>query len=530
MTASPSAPDLADPPGALVKRTAWLATQIAGVKPVANVLRVPGDRRKNEQANWFKAQGGDDKGQRMLPLREGNEVMYLIDGKQAFEEMGRVLVTAQAPGDFIYLSNWWFEGKIQPLDGSTQSLLEMLTQASQNGVMIRAMFWDQQFSTQNSQEVRDISALPTGAAVLDDKGNESLPLVLLPFHVGSQHQKILCVRSAGQLTCFVGGVDWNSDRIEPHQGGGSSLGGTGQPLHDVHCRIRGPAAFDLVQTFIDRWGDSNRRRDLPSSKWPVIAPQVPGPVPAPEGRHFVQIARTFGTYNYQFAKNGERTARELLLKAIGNAKRFIYTEDQYFVGNDQLRSALAVALPRIRHFTAVITPQEASDLPEGGEHRRDFIQFLREKGGEKVRIFALHPPRSIHTYVHSKIWIIDDEFVSIGTLNANRRSWTHDSEVVAGIYETSSDELLMYRLAHWLRIKLWAEHLGLRPFDFKPDRQPSDDELLAYAELADGVASSVHFKKPPPSARIHAYDEFGAGVGHDATVSTVLWEDFADPE
>jgi hypothetical protein len=38
----------------------------------------------------------------------------------------------------------------------------------------------------------------------------------------------------------------------------------------------------------------------------------------------------------------------------------------------------------------------------------------------------------------------------------------HDSEVAAGIYETSTDSVLRYRLAHWLRIQIWKEHLNMR--------------------------------------------------------------------
>lgn len=538
MAAEPSPPDPADPPDALVKRTVWLATQVANVTRVGNVVKVPGDRRKDEQASWF-TEGTDDVGQPMYPLRRGNEVQYLIDGEQAFEEMARVLLTAKSAGDFIYVVNWWFDSSVQPLAGSTQTLRSMLQDASHNGVLIRAMFWDQ-IGPQNSASAREINALPTGGAILDDRGDEGLPILLVPYHTGSQHQKFLCVRAGGLLTVFVGGVDWNPDRV-PARGPARSSGladvlawaglgrGADKPLHDVHCRIRGPAAFDVVQTFVERWTDSHRLSKLPPAKQVLSSLELPPEVVSPEGRQFVQIARTYGPYGYRFARRGEHTARELLLKAIGNAKRFIYVEDQYFFGNDCLRSALAAALPRIEHLTAIITPQEGLDVPESGRHRRDFIQFLRQVGGDKVQIFALAPPRTEHTYVHSKVWIIDDEFAAISTVNCNRRCFTHDSEIVAGIFEPSSDRILMYRLAHWLRIKLWAEHLGLRPWRFTPDRSPPAEEQLAYAELSDGVASAVHFRVPPPTARFRAYDEFGAGVGHAPAIFTWLWESFIDP-
>jgi phosphatidylserine/phosphatidylglycerophosphate/cardiolipin synthase-like enzyme len=517
----------------------WLATQVANVTQIGNVLKVPGDRRKDEQASWF-TEGTDDVGQRMNPLRPGNEVQYLIDGEQAFEEMARVLLTAKSSDDFIYIANWWFDSSVQPLADSTQTLKSMLHDASQDGVMIRAMFWDQ-IGPQNTVSAKEINALPTGGAILDDRSDEGIPIILVPYHTGCQHQKFMCVRAAGLLTVFVGGVDWNLDRVprpgttgDPgdaggHAGGGLHLG-KNKPLHDVHCRIRGPAAFDVVQTFVDRWTDSHRLEKLPPAKQALSSLDLPPEVAAPEGRHFVQIARTFGQYNYRFAPHGERTARELILKAIGNAKRFIYTEDQYFFGNDQLRSALAAAMPRIEHFTAIITPQESLDVPESARHRRDFVQFLRKVGGDKVRIFTLTPAHAEHTYVHAKVWIMDDEFAAISTVNLNRRCFTHDSEIIAGTFEPSSDRVLMYRLAHWLRIKLWAEHLGLRPWRFTPDRSPPAEEQLAYAELSDGVASAVHFQVPPPTARFRAYDEHGPGAEHAPGIFKLLWESLIDPE
>jgi hypothetical protein len=40
----------------------------------------------------------------------------------------------------------------------------------------------------------------------------------------------------------------------------------------------------------------------------------------------------------------------------------------------------------------------------------------------------------------------------------NRRSWTHDSEIVAGIYDESADDHASYTFAHRIRIRLWTEH------------------------------------------------------------------------
>jgi hypothetical protein len=48
------------------------------------------------------------------------------------------------------------------------------------------------------------------------------------------------------------------------------------------------------------------------------------------------------------------------------------------------------------------------------------------------------------------------------------------------------------------------------------------------AELADGVASGVHWLKLPPGARVHPYDENENAYG--AYEHNLLWDTFADPD
>ena len=43
-------------------------------------------------------------------------------------------------------------------------------------------------------------------------------------------------------------------------------------------------------------------------------------------------------------------------------------------------------------------------------------------------------------YVHAKVCIIDDVWMTIGSDNLNRRSWTHDSELSCAIIDETVDE------------------------------------------------------------------------------------------
>lgn len=206
---------------------------------------------------------------------------------------------------------------------------------------------------------------------------------------------------------------------------------------------------------------------------------------------------------YDFAPHGEQTIKLLLLKAIALAKRFIYVEDQYLIDED-IAHAVAAALSRgLAHFTAMIPLDEdletsfRADVATGfglpwidlpfkawKNHaiglRNRFINIVERAGGDRARIFTHRVGGDEHTYVHSKMWIVDDEFVLIGSANCNLRSLTHDGEICAAIADQPRLFSCGLNLPRRLRMALWAEHLGM-------------DDPEGHAELVDGVASAVHW-------------------------------------
>ena len=501
-----------DPPAKLLVRTARVGAE------VMNTIRVPGDPFMDKTGLWFDRELSS--GSHKCIVFEGNDVEYMIDGPRTLKEMAAAIRTATGAGHFIYFANWWCDLDM-PLDGA--SLWTLISAAADrpfnraNEVMVRAMLWRRVGDFQNFREVDRINSLHNGAAILDQTGNPFIPVPIfgiIPVRFGAQHQKILCVFGEKGLICFCGGVDFNRDRTEFHGGG--------TPLHDVHCRIIGPAALDVLFVFTQRWNthSDGQRLNRPRSsggKGPLLGVSAAPPAAGP---HIVQIGRTYGKGNYSFAPDGETTAREIIKSGILNAERFVYTEDQYFIGSPELEHTLVRALEENGIvFVALITDWRVCDLPLAQKHRRDLIKRLRAAGGDRVRIFSRRPPGSQsdfnsgkirHSYVHAKIWIADDEFASIGTVNSNRRGWSHDSEFTAGIYDTSVEKILTYRMAHRLRIDLWQEHLGM----------PGADGA---AELADGFASTAHWVPGnlPPNAEIKEYNEDEPDTNFPALISSI---------
>ena len=401
---------------------------------------------------------------------------------------------------FVYLLGWWFTDSVPLVAGDAASTVAALTaDASKKGVQVRGMFSDH-LTSHPTDGIDRMNALDNGAAIHDDRH----------LNFGSHHQKLLVVGGASGLIAFVGGVDVNPDRVE------TVKAGAGEPLHDVHCRIAGPAAGDLLNVFTARWNDHPGHADPDRAKGALkVTAEVAQVDPIPGATHWVQVARTFGnskkyTLNvvtagtpYAFAPYGEQSAARMILKGIQQAKTFIYVEDQYFVdtapnaANLDVRAALIATLkkPTFQHLTVVIPHGSISDLPQVNYRRQQFIKALRQAAPNKVRVFARRPVGGPHSYVHAKTWVFDDQYAVVGSVNTNRRSWTHDSEVAIGICDQGSEDGSRDWLPRRLRMRLWLEHLGL------------EDTPTNRARVRDAVASAALWLTEDAKKTVWPYDE-----------------------
>lgn len=457
-------------------------------------------------------------------VRLGNAVMYLIDGPATFAAFADAIRSAVGEGHYIYLLGWWLTDSQQLVPGDPSSTIaNLFSAAARRGVQIRALLWKHPVSD-NAGAVRRINLLPTGAAILDD-------LTVSP--VGSHHQKVLVVKGGAGLVAFCGGVDINPDRVLAVGGGssgsGGSSGGGGAPLHDVHARILGPAAHDLLGVFLERWNAHPAHTAVDARKGPPLGATepVPGPVgpvapgppsgPVGGGRCAVKVAVTFNQVGPSGIVRHVRSQWDTTAAAILAAQRFIYMEDQYLVNMFAARILLRV-LPRIQHLTILIPHTSLASISDSIQlwaRRKRFIDLLRSTADRrKVRVFYLADPssgiRAPHTYVHAKMYVVDDELAIIGSANCNRRGWTHDSEAIAAIFDDPLPEDRTLPFAQRLRMALWAEHLNAAP-----------------GSVTDGVASAALWLSPPPGARVAPYNP---NAGADpAWHRAISWDDVVDP-
>ena len=169
----------------------------------------------------------------------------------------------------------------------------------------------------------------------------------------------------------------------------------------------------------------------------------------------MQIVRSLPERVYSFQPSGDFRILESYTRALRSARTFVYLESQ-FLWSSQLVRVLAGKLrdPPSDGFRIVVMlpakPNNGSDMTRGQ------LGILAEADGGGRRFLATTiSARSGTTtgplYVHAKIGIVDDSWLTIGSANLNDHSLFNDTEMNV---VTCNGEL-----ARAVRLRLWSEHL-----------------------------------------------------------------------
>jgi phosphatidylserine/phosphatidylglycerophosphate/cardiolipin synthase-like enzyme len=366
------------------------------------------------------------------PARQGNRLDVYVDGAEALPEIASAIEAARSS---VWLAGWFFSPDFQLRATKEETLRELLAQAAER-VEVRLLAWagaPLPLFHPDRKEVRAVSeALSTGTRV-----RVALDARERPLHC--HHEKIIVID--GELA-FVGGIDLTSyagDRLDAseHPARGS-LG-----WHDASTRIRGPAVADVAEHFRLRW------QEVTGEQLPVVPP------PEPAGEVELQIARTVPEKIYRRLPKGEFTILESYLRALGAAKKVIYLENQ-FLWSPEVVAVLAEKLrnpPDERFRLLVLLPAKPNN---GNEDTRGQLGVLAaaDDGAGRFLACTLHQPGDDGrpVYVHAKIGIVDDRWLTLGSANLNEHSLFNDTEMNVVTHDEG--------LARATRLKLWSEHLG----------------------------------------------------------------------
>jgi phosphatidylserine/phosphatidylglycerophosphate/cardiolipin synthase-like enzyme len=280
----------------------------------------------------------------------------------------------------------------------------------------------------------------------------------------SHHQKIVVIDDAFAVS---GGIDMTSDRWDTpqHLAGdprrrrpyGTRLYG---PWHDLSIMVEGGAAAALAELGRDRWVQAGGTTLLPCAAQPSSA--WPEGLKAEFRDVEIGIARTRSAWG----ELGEvREVEALFIAHIRRARRFIYAESQYFASREIAEAiAVRVAEPDPPEIV-LINPATAEGWLEqaamDGARVRLCHAIAEQDHARRFRIYLPFNAGDQPIYVHSKVMIVDDEVLRIGSANMNNRSMGLDSECDLFIDAARPGNAHAAGPIERLRIALLAEHSGL---------------------------------------------------------------------
>ncbi|KAJ9186397.1 hypothetical protein P3X46_001973 [Hevea brasiliensis] len=322
----------------------------------------------------------------------------------------------------VYIVGWSIYHKVKlvreptkPLpSGGNLILGDLLKYKSQEGVRVLLLVWDDKTSHSkffinttgvmqtHDEETRKFFKHSSVNCVLSPRYASSKLSIFKQQVVGTlftHHQKCVIVdtQASGnnrKISAFIGGLDlcdgrydtpehrlfrdldtvFQDDYHNPTFSSGTK--GPRQPWHDWHCKIEGPAAYDILTNFEQRWRKASKwsefgRRFKRVTHWHDDAlikleriswilspgPSIPDDDPKlwvsneddPENWH-VQVFRSIDSgslkgfpkdvyqaeaQNLVCAKNLviDKSIQTAYIQAIRSAQHFIYIENQYFIGS-----------------------------------------------------------------------------------------------------------------------------------------------------------------------------------------------------
>jgi phosphatidylserine/phosphatidylglycerophosphate/cardiolipin synthase-like enzyme len=369
--------------------------------------------------------------------RDGCSLDVLIDGAEAFPQIAHAIEQAR---EFVHVAAWHLAPYFEVVRGERIGVLGQLLAEAAERVEVRVLVWAGApvpvFHPTRS-EVRDgIDTLTRGTRIrceLDPREH--------PFHC--HHEKLVIVD--GEVA-FVGGIDmtdYAGDRYDSSDHPARRRLG----WHDVGTRLRGPAVLDVHDHFALRWHALTGER--------LMRP----PPPPPAGDHTVQIVRTVAEGMYPELPRGDFRVLESYVRAIRSARHLVYLENQ-FLWSPEIVALLADKLrrpPTPEFRLVVLLPARANNGQDDTAGQLGALAAADDGAGRLLAatIRSLTDERDDRLYVHAKVGIVDDRWLTVGSANLNAHSLLNDTEMNV---VTDDPEL-----ARGTRLRLWAEHLEIEP-------------------------------------------------------------------
>ncbi|MCW2923975.1 MAG: phospholipase D/Transphosphatidylase [Thermoleophilia bacterium] len=435
-------------------------------------------RRRLRRQGWARAldpaptRGGQAWAEGHPPPREESGIEVLVDGDELF---ARIVAAIEGARRSVHVASWWCTPDLELPDGSggCVAFRDLLARAAER-VPVRMLQWAGAplpgAPISRASVRRTMRELADGTQVRWRVDARERPL-------HCHHEKLVIVDDA---VAFVGGIDITDYQGDRRDDPRHPLRGS-PGWHDLAVELRGPVVHDATRHFVLRWSEAGDGRDDDADMHEDLDldPGAP-PLPKPPGMRSaaVQLVRTVPERIYRALPHGDFSVAESYIRAIRSAREFIYLENQ-FLWSPEIVAELCALLcdpPTDEFRLLLVIPAK----PVGGaDDTRGQLGALLDADAhadDTNRVLACCPwsrpvrpdqvgEDPVPIYVHAKVGIVDDRWMSLGSANLNEHSLFNDTELNV----VSCDP----GLARDTRLRLWSEHLELPVADLE-HRSPTE--------------------------------------------------------
>lgn len=186
----------------------------------------------------------------------------------------------------------------------------------------------------------------------------------------------------------------------------------GLVFEELVAKVRGPVVAELQAVFAADWyTEADKLLESPDYY----------PVPAPHGDGgAMQVLPSDSGFDHP-------TLERLLVSMVHRARKSIVLTTPYFIPEDAFLAALGTAVLRDVKVTLILPSRNDSFLV--GYAQRSYYEELLALG---VRVMLYTP-----SFLHAKLFVIDDEVGAIGSSNMDVRSFALNAEVTMLLYDPS---------------------------------------------------------------------------------------------
>ena len=232
----------------------------------------------------------------------------------------------------------------------------------------------------------------------------------------SHHQKTIICDDNSMVIAYIGGLDLTQGRWDSpehtlfstlettHQKdfysncvpSATQKTGPRQPWHDIHSRVEGEIAKDLFHNFCSRWTANPKNpnsniedltkfffkedKEVHTYLPPVELKDVTQFPVLTSGPWDCQLLRSIDKYsvdrNLASSSNDLSVARDIhnaYVHRIMTAQRFVYIENQYFMGSSHFWKNVAQAQPGLRNLIPIALTEKIISKIYAGE---DFVVYV----------------------------------------------------------------------------------------------------------------------------------------------------------